>query len=135
MNSMDKVSNEVRVKDEPICYSQSISETREASLRNNQSNKTRSSDKQSFKQEKHSRDAISSDDQPNKRKRQSMKVKEEPIDSETQKPKSHIESRSEKVEVKVEEKFSAEEEFANKTSIAFLNEEATLEATTADNQA
>ena len=38
-----------------------------------------------------------------------------------------IESRSEDVEIKAEkeEKFSAREEFANKISIAFLNEETT----------
>ena len=70
-------SNKVRVKNEPICDSQSIPDTKEA-------------------------------------KRQSMKVKEEPIDNEMQKSQ---------VEVKAEEKFSATEEFANKASIAFLNEE------------
>jgi hypothetical protein len=77
-------------------------------------------DKESVKQEKQSREDISIDDQPNKRKRQSMKVKED------RKSKSHI--------VKVEEKFSSTEEYANKTSIAFLNEETTLEAATNDNQ-
>ena len=61
-----------------------------------------------------------------KSKSQSMKVKEEPIDSE----KSLIESMTEEVE----EKFSAREEFANKTSIAFLNEETTQNATTNTNQ-
>ena len=50
-------------------------------------------------------------------KRQSIKVKEEPIDIEMQKAKE--------IMVKVEEKFSATEEFANKISIAFLNEEIT----------
>ena len=45
--------------------------------------------------------------------RQSNKVKEEPID----------------IEVKAEEKFSSTEEFANKASIAFLNEETTQETT------
>ena len=50
-------------------------------------------------------------------KRQSIKVKEEPIDIEMQTAKEII--------VKVEEKFSAREEFANKISIAFLNEEIT----------
>ena len=75
-----KESNEVRVKDEPICDSLSISQTIAV-------------------------------------KRQSNKVKEEPIDSE-------IETSSKsQVEVKVEEKFSETEEFANKASIAFLDEE------------
>ena len=125
----------MRVKDEPICYSQSISDTREANSSNNQPNKTRSNDKQSIKQEKRTREDISSEDQPNKRKRLSMKVKEEPIDSE----KSQI---LEEVEVKAEEeeKFSAKEEFVSKrsiqtASIAFLNEETTLEATINDIQA
>ena len=65
--------SEVKVKDEPICYSQSISETKIA-----------------------------------------MKVKEEPN------------GMSEEIEVKAEkeeEKFSSTKEFANKISIAFLNEE------------
>ena len=69
-----EVSNEVRVKDEPICDSQSISQTKIV-----------------------------------------KKVKEEPI---------------EEVEVKAEEKFSATEEFVNKISIAFLNEETTQQVTT-----
>ena len=88
-----EVSNEVRVKDEPICYSQSIS-----------------------------------DDEPNKPKRQSIlgnKVKKEPIEIEMQKSNSHMDSRSEEVEVKEEEKFSSRKEFMNKISIAFLNEETT----------
>ena len=76
-------SNEVRVKNEPICDSQSIPDTKEA-------------------------------------KRQSNKVKEEPIDTDIQTAKSQV-------EVKAEEKFSATEEFANKTSIAFLNEQTTSE--------
>ena len=104
---MEKVLNEVRVKDEPICYSQSISTE---TIRNNQANKRRSNDKQSIKQEKRTREDISVENEPNKRKRQSIKVKEEPTS------KSDI--------VKVEEKF------LNKTSIAFLTEE-----TTNDNQA
>ena len=83
MNSVEKVSNEVRVKDEPICYSQSISETK-------------------------SKD-ISEDDEL----RQSIKVKEEPIDIEVE------------LKAEVEEKFSSREEFTNKTSIAFLNEQTT----------
>ena len=85
-----KESNEVRVKDEPISYNQSISQTIKAT---------------------------------------SKKVKEEPIDNEMQ--TSQIESNSEMVEIKAEEKFSATEEFANKASIAFLNEETS--ATTSDN--
>ena len=72
-------SNDVRVKDEPICESQWITQTTEA-------------------------------------KRQSKKVKEERIESETQ---------TSQVEVKVEEKFSKTEEFTNKASIAFLNGETT----------
>ena len=123
MNSTEEVSYEVRVKEEPICYSQSISDTIEAKSSDNQQYKTGSNDKQSIKQEKRTREDISVGDQPNKIKRQSIlanKVKEEP------KSKSHI--------LKVEEKFSTTEEFANKTSIAFLNEETTLEATTTDIQ-
>ena len=73
--NMEIVSNEVRVKDETIFDSQTISDIREATSRNNQ---------QSIKHE--------------------MKVKEETIE---------------------EEKFSATKEFANKTSIAFLDEETT----------
>lgn len=80
-------SNEVRVKDELICDSQSIPETKEA-------------------------------------KRQSKLVKKEPIDIEMQTSKYQV-------EVKSEEKYSATEKFANKSSIAFLNEETT--ATTSDN--
>ena len=38
------------------------------------------------------------------------------------------------VEVKVEKKFSATEEFVNKASIAFLNEEITQATTSSDNQ-
>ena len=72
-------SNEVRVKNEPICYHQSISQT------------------------------------------------SEPIDSVMLKSKPQI-------EVKAEEKFSATEEFQSiqTTSIAFLNEETTLETTISD---
>ena len=66
-----EVSKEVRVKDETICDSQSISETKKEVLE--------------------------------------MKVKEEPIDIE--------------IQAEAEEKFSATEEFVNKISIAFLNEE------------
>ena len=113
-----EASNEVRVKDEPIYYSQSISDTRKATLSNNKPNKITNNEI--------SREDISSDDQPNKRKRQSMKAKEEPIDNEMQtSSKSQIGSTSEDVEIKAEkeEKFSTREEFANKISIAFLNEE------------
>ena len=80
-----EVSEELKVKEEPICYTQSIIE---------------------------------------------KKLKEEPIDSEN----SLIESMTEEVKVKDEEKFSATEEFSNKTSIAFLNEETTQETTTNTNQ-
>ena len=108
-----EVSDQVRVKNEPIFDSQSIKHERK-SIQINDSKRTRES--------------ISSDDnpnseQPNKRKRQSivaMGIKEEPIDSEIQTSKSQIE-----VKVEKEEKFSATEEFANKASIAFLNEEET----------
>ena len=64
------VTVEVKVKNEPICYSQSTSQTKEE-----------------------------------------KKVKEETI---------HM---SQEVEIKAEEKFSSTEEFTNKISIAFLNEE------------
>ena len=56
-------------------------------------------------------------------------VKEEPIDIEMQTFKSHKELKSEEFEVKAEKKFSATEEFANKLSIAYFNEEPT-QATT-----
>ena len=67
---MEVLEDEVRVKNEPICYTQSISQNK-----------------------------------------QEVKVKEEPKDIE--------------VKAEEEEKFSATEEFANKASIAFLNEETT----------
>ena len=114
-----EVSNEVRVKDEPIFDSQSISETREeAILSNNQPNKLANKE-QSIKHEKqfivpkckmNNREDISSHDeeQPNKRKRTSIKVKNEPIETDT-------------------------EEFVSKTSIAFLNEEETTTKTTNNN--
>ena len=60
--------------------------------------------------------------------RQSILVKEEPIDNEIQTSKYQV-------EVKVEEKFSATEEFANKASIAFLNEETTSDNNPINNQA
>ena len=120
--------NEVRVKNEPIYDSQSISETRETKHLIKHERKSIS-----INDSKLTRESISSDhsnnEQPNKDKRQlidSMRIKEEPIDIEMKKSKSHIESRSEEeVEIKAEEKYSATEEFINKTSIAFLNEETT----------
>ena len=57
---------------------------------------------------------------------QAMKVKEEPKDIEMQTSKSHIE------DVKAEEKFSETEEFINKISIAYLNEEPTQSTTSSD---
>ena len=93
--------------------------------------------KQSLKNEKQfpiidtkrKREDISRDDQPKKRKRQpivSNKVKEEPIDIEMQtSSKYQMDSKSEDVEIKEKEKFSAREEFANKISIVSLNEETT----------
>ena len=94
-----EVSKELRVKKEPIF------QTREATMRSNydQSVKHESQSIQIIDR-KLTREDISSDNQPNKRKRQSMKVKEE-------------------VEVKAEE-------FSNKrsiqsVSIAFLKEETT----------
>ena len=70
MNSIGEVLNEVRVKDETICDSQSISGRREAK-----------SHKQSIKQEKRSipiSDSKQTEDHSNKRQRQSISVKEEP---------------------------------------------------------
>ena len=57
MNCMEEASKDERVKDEPICYSQSISNTREATSRTNQP----------IKQEKRTKEDISRDDQLNKR--------------------------------------------------------------------
>ena len=119
--------NEVTVKDEQIDDSQSISDTSS----NNKPKKI--IENLSIKHErqfipkpkrettKRNREDMSIDDQPDKRKRQSIKVKVEPIDSEMETSKTQI-------EVKAEEKFSAAEEFANKSSIhsvsiGFLNEE------------
>jgi hypothetical protein len=130
MNSMEEVSDDVRVKNEPICYSQSISDTKEANMSNIQPNKTRLNDMQSIKQEKRTREDISIYNQPNKRKRHSILVKKEPIDSEKSQILKEVEVKAEE-----EEKFSSREEFSNKTSIAFLNEETNLEATTNDNKA
>ena len=59
-----EVSNKVRVKNEPICNSQSIAKTIEVTLSSNQSNKLT----------KRSNEDISSDNQPNKRKRQSIDI-------------------------------------------------------------
>ena len=63
-------------------------------------------------------------DRTKEAKIQSILVKEEPIDIEMQTSKYQVELKS-------EEKFSATEEFANKASITFLNEETT--STTSDN--
>ena len=92
MKERNKVSEEVdRVKNEPICDSQFISQTKV--LVN--------------------------------------KIKEEPIEIEMQTFQSNIEPTSEEVQVKAEEKFSATEEFANKISIAFLNDETNQETSQA----
>ena len=121
-----ETSNEVRVKDEQIDYSKSIQDTgKEATLSNKQPNKItrRSNDSHSIKNEKQW-----NDDHSNKPKRRSIvanKVKEEPKDFEIQ--------TSKEIEVKAEEKFSATEEFVNKTSIAFLNEERTTNQPTTSN--
>jgi hypothetical protein len=99
--------NEVRVKDEQIYDSQSYSDTKTVTSNNNLPNKITNNEKY-IKQEKQfqirdskrTREDISIDDHPNKSKIQSIDsviVKEEP---------------------KVDE-------FANKISIAFLNEETT----------
>ena len=108
-----EVSKEVRVKKDPIFDSQSISETREATMRSNYE-QTIKIEKESIQiiDRKRNREDISSDVQLNKRIRQSMKVKEDVEDVKT------------------------EEKFAKKTSIqsvwiAFLNEESTT--TTTDN--
>ena len=98
-----EASNEVKVKDEPIDDSQSISDTRKSLLSSIKPNKTKS-------------------------KEQSMKVKEEPIDIEIQTSKKIF------VKTEEEEKFSATEQFTNKASIAFLNEETTNQATTSKRQ-
>ena len=124
-----EVSNEVRVKDEQIDDSQSIPDTRKTTSSNNKpkmiiANLSIKHERQFIpKREttKRNREDMPIDDQPNKRKRQSIKVKVEPIDSEMETSKTQI-------EVKAEEKFSATEEFANKSSIhsvsiGFLNEE------------
>ena len=145
-------SNEVRVKNEPIYESESILETSGT----NQPNSLQSNNKQLIKHEiksiqindsKRAREDISIDnnpdnEQPNKRRRQSIvatKIKEEPIDSEIQTSKSHIENRSEEeVEVKSEEMFSETKEFTTikssiqTISIAFLNEKDTT-VTSIDN--
>ena len=90
MTESNEILDEVRVKNEPISYSQSISQTKED------------------------------------------KLKKEPKDNEIQTSKSHIKSTSEEVEIKAEEKFSAAEEFTNKISIAFINEETTQATTSND---
>ena len=92
-------TNEVRVKNKPIFDSQSIPQNKEAILSNSLRNMTQSN--------------------------KAIRIKEEPIDIEMQTSKSHIESMSKEVEIKTEQKFSEMQEFINKTSIAFLNEETT----------
>ena len=99
-----EASEKVRVKNEPISDSQSISINHQPNIK-----QERQSIPISYS--KRTREAISSDDQPNKRKRQSMKVKEEPIDIEMQVCKSQIEVKAEEEE---EDGFS---EFDNKRSI------------------
>ena len=106
-----EVSKEVRVKKDPIFDSQSISETREATMRSNYEH-TIKIEKESIQiiDRKRNREDISSENQPNKRKRQSTKVKEDVEDVKT------------------------EEKLAKKTSIqsvwiAFLNEESTTTTT------
>ena len=134
-------TNEVRIKNEPIHYSESILVSKSS---NKQQNKNRSNDFQLIKHERESkqqkneikrtRESISSDDNPNneqpsKRRRQSIeatKIKEETIEIEIQTFKSQMEIKAEK------------EELANKTSIqtvsiAFLSEETTV--TSFNNQA
>ena len=96
-----EASTELRVKDEAIYDSQSISDTRKVTLSSNSVIK-----------------------RTNKLKRHSIlekEVKKEPKDIEMQTSSFQIESRSEDVEIKAEK----EEKFANKISIAFLNEETT----------
>jgi hypothetical protein len=125
-----ETTNEVRVKDELIDDTQSISDTRkEATLSNKQPNKiTRRSNNHSIKHEKQWNDDHSNNKRFNKPKRQSIvakKVKEEPKDLEIE--------TSKEIEVKAEEKYSATEEFSNKTSIAFLNEETNTNQPTTSN--
>ena len=139
---INQISNEVSVKNEPINDSLSISQKIETTSSNNHPNRTQLNNKHIIKHERKSisindnkreRESISSDDIPNNeesnnRKKQSivaMKIKEEPIDSVMKKSIFHVESMSKEVEIKSEEKFSVTEEFINKTSIAFLNEETT----------
>ena len=131
-----EASNEVKVKNEPIFDSQSTSDTRKATTNTNQQSIKHERQFILISDSKRTREYILSDHQPNKRKRQSMKVKEEPKDIEMQASKSQIESMSEEVEIKTdeEEKFSATEEFANKISIAFLNEETITTAKIITNQ-
>ena len=125
-----EVSNEVRVKNEPICESQSISQTRETKQLIKHERKSISINDSKRTREDILKDDHPNNEKPNKRKRQSilaMGIKEEPIDSEIQTSKSHIDVKAEE-----EEKFSATEEFTNKISIAFLNEETAV--TSSDNQ-
>ena len=105
-----EVPNKVRMKNEPICDD---SQTREeATLSSNQPNKlTKAEQSKPISNSKRIREDISSDNQSNKRKRQSIKVKEEPIG---------IEIKT-KVEVKAEE--LPNKRSIQTASIAFLNKE------------
>ena len=108
--SMEEESNEVRVKDEPIYAHLSISNIFIPISGSKRTKEDTTRDK--------------------------MKVKEEPLDIQMQtSSKFQMGSKSEEVEVKAEEKFSATEEFANKTSIAFLNEDTTTTTKSYDNPA
>ena len=104
-----EATKKVRVKKEPISTSQSISETSQVTMRSNKEQTIEISNR------KRSREDISNDDED-----ESNKPKRQPILS------KEIEVKAEKEE----EKFSATEEFAKKTSIqtvsvAFLNDEPT----------
>jgi hypothetical protein len=83
--------------------SQSTSDTRKANTNINQQSIKHKRQLIPISDSKRTREYILSDHQPNKRKRQSIKVKEEPIDIEMQTSKSQIESMSEEVEIKTEE--------------------------------
>ena len=109
-------SNQVSVKNEPICYNQA---NKRSNLEKSIKLERHSKPMKPIGDSKRSREDISSDSIPNKRKRQSIFVKEEPKDNKMQTTKSQIE-----VEVKAEEKY---EEFSDKISIAFLNEETAIE--------
>ena len=112
-------TNEVRIKNEPIHYSQSILVSKSS---NKQQNKNRSNDVQLIKHERESkqineikrtRESISSDDnpnneQPNKRRRQSIvatRIKEEPIEIEIQTSKSQMELKPKKKNSPIKHRF------------------------------